>query len=56
MRGGYSFSLPSLLDSQLIKGRRRKHERVTINEHEDACEAPGADGREDNNDGIVQDL
>lgn len=47
-----AFLSPSLLDSQLIKGRRRKHERVPINEHEDACEAPGADGREDNNDGI----
>lgn len=43
----------SLLDSQLIKGRRRKHERVPIHEHEDACEATGADGRDDDNDGIT---
>ena len=26
---------------------------MPINEHEDACEATGADGREDDNDGIT---
>lgn len=46
------FLSPSLLDPQLIKGRRRKHKRMPIREHEGDCETIGADGREDNNDGI----